>query len=61
MPSRSGTGRGGDIAIVGWAQTAMERHTEKSETQLLMNAISAALAPLGLTSCRHRLHLPREL
>jgi acetyl-CoA acetyltransferase len=49
MPSRSETGRGGGIAIVGWAQTAMERHTEMSETQLLMNAISAALAPLGLT------------
>jgi acetyl-CoA acetyltransferase len=27
----------------------MERHTEKSETQLLMDVISAALAPLGLT------------
>jgi acetyl-CoA acetyltransferase len=49
MPSRSEMGRGGDIAIVGWAQTPMERHTEKSETQLLMDVISAALAPLGLT------------
>jgi len=38
-----------DIAVVGWAQTAMVRHTELSEVQLLLHAISDALAPLGLT------------
>jgi acetyl-CoA acetyltransferase len=38
-----------DIAIVGWAQTEMVRHTEKSETQLLMEVITGALTPLGLT------------
>jgi acetyl-CoA acetyltransferase len=38
-----------DIAIIGWAQTAMARHTDKSETQLLIEAISGALSPLGIT------------
>ena len=38
-----------DIAVVGWAQTAMERHTEQSETQLLLHVITDALTPLGLT------------
>jgi acetyl-CoA acetyltransferase len=38
-----------DIAVVGWAQTEMVRHTEQSETQLLLHAITAALEPLGLT------------
>jgi len=38
-----------DIAVVGWAQTEMVRHTELSETQLLVRAITAALEPLGLT------------
>jgi acetyl-CoA acetyltransferase len=38
-----------DIAIVGWAQTEMVRHTEKSETQLLMEVITDALTPLRLT------------
>jgi acetyl-CoA acetyltransferase len=38
-----------DIAVVGWAQTEMVRHTDKSETQLLMDVITAALEPLGLT------------
>ena len=38
-----------DIAVVGWAQTAMERHTERSETQLLLDVITDALMPLGLT------------
>ena len=38
-----------DIAVVGWAQTDMVRHTDKSETQLLMDAITGALDPLGLT------------
>jgi acetyl-CoA acetyltransferase len=37
------------LAVVGWATTPMVRHTGKSETQLLMEAITAALAPLGLT------------
>ncbi len=39
----------GDIAVIGWAQTAMTRRTDKSETQLLIDAISDALSPLGLT------------
>ena len=38
-----------DIAVIGWAQTEMVRHTDKSETQLLMDAITGALEPLGLT------------
>ncbi len=38
-----------DIAIVGWAQTPMVRHTELSETQMLMNVITDAITPLGLT------------
>ena len=38
-----------DIAVIGWAQTAMVRHTDKSETQLLIEAISSALSPLGIT------------
>src|ERR1700735_5632263 len=38
-----------DIAVIGWGQTPMVRHTEKSETQLLMEVISDALAPLHLT------------
>jgi acetyl-CoA acetyltransferase len=38
-----------DIAIVGWAQTPMVRHTDKSETQLLLQVITDALTPLGLT------------
>src|ERR1700723_867267 len=38
-----------DIAVVGWAQTPMVRHTELSETQLLVRVITDALEPLGLT------------
>jgi acetyl-CoA acetyltransferase len=38
-----------DIAVVGWAQTEMVRHTEKSEVQLLMEVITDAITPLGLT------------
>src|SRR5271170_703561 len=38
-----------DIAVVGWAQTPMVRHTELSETQLLMEVITDALRPLELT------------
>lgn len=38
-----------DLAVVGWAQTPMVRHTDQSETQLLMGVITDALAPLGLT------------
>jgi len=37
-----------DIAVIGWAQTPMVRHTDKSETQLLMDAITGAVTPLGL-------------
>ncbi len=38
-----------DIAVIGWAQSPMLRHTEQSETQMLMDVITAALDPLGLT------------
>ena len=38
-----------DIAVVGWAKSPMLRHTEQSETQMLMDVITAALDPLGLT------------
>src|ERR1700690_2081738 len=38
-----------DMAGVGWAQTPMVRHTELSETQLLVRVITDALEPLGLT------------
>ena len=44
-----GVGTSQDIAVVGWAQTAMERHTERSETRLLMDVITDALEPLSLT------------
>ena len=37
-----------DIAVIGWAQSQMVRHTDKSETQLLMSAITDAITPLGL-------------
>ena len=49
MADRDPKGRGGDIAVVGWARTPMVRRTDKSETQLLMDAITAALEPLELT------------
>ena len=49
MAGREGAGRGGDIAVVGWAHTPMVRRTDKSETQMLMDAITDALDPLGLT------------
>ncbi len=38
-----------DIAIIGWAQTPMVRHTDQSEVQLLMQVITDALDPVGLT------------
>ena len=38
-----------DIAVVGWSQTPMVRHTDKSEVQLLMSVITDALEPLSLT------------
>jgi len=44
-----GAGISRDIAVVGWAQTEMVRHTDKSETQLLMEVITDALTPLELT------------
>ncbi len=49
MATRSPSQGAGPLAVVGWAQTPMVRHTDKSETQLLMEAITAALTPLGLT------------
>ncbi|CAO5253518.1 MULTISPECIES: lipid-transfer protein [unclassified Frankia] len=38
-----------DIAVIGWAQAAIERRTDQNETQMLMSAITDALTPLGLT------------
>jgi acetyl-CoA acetyltransferase len=38
-----------DIAVIGWAQTPMERRTDRSETRMLMDVITAALEPLALT------------
>ena len=38
-----------DIAVIGWAQTPMVRHTDKTEVQLLMSVITDAIEPLGLT------------
>jgi acetyl-CoA acetyltransferase len=38
-----------DIAVVGWAQTPMVRHTDRTESQLLLSVITDALTPLGLT------------
>jgi acetyl-CoA acetyltransferase len=50
MPTgETGNGHSHDIAVVGWAQTPMVRQTDKSETQLLMEVITDALAPLHLT------------
>ena len=45
----SGVGTSTDIAVVGWAQTPMERRTDRSETRLLMDVITAAIEPLSLT------------
>jgi acetyl-CoA acetyltransferase len=49
MDGLAGTGRGGDIAVVGWAHTPMVRRTDQSETQMLMDAITDAIDPLGLS------------
>ena len=38
-----------DIGILGWGHTDMVRKTDLSETQLLMDAITKALTPIGLT------------
>ena len=38
-----------DIAIIGWAQTPMVRHTDKTETQLLLEVVTGALDDAGLT------------
>lgn len=38
-----------DIAIVAWAHTPLVRHTDQSETQMLLHAITDAITPLGLT------------
>ena len=38
-----------DIAIIGWAQTPMVRHTDKTETQLLLEVVTGRLDDAGLT------------
>ena len=45
MASRTST----DIAVIGWAQSPMERRTDLTETQLVLRVITDALEPLGLT------------
>ncbi len=42
-----GTSR--DIAVVGWAHTPLVRRTDHSETQMLLDVITDAITPLGLT------------
>jgi acetyl-CoA acetyltransferase len=49
MATSSPSQRGAPLAVVGWAMTPMVRHTGKSETQLLLDAITDALTPLDLT------------
>ena len=38
-----------DIAIIGWAVPPMVRNTDKTEVQLLLEAITAAVADAGIT------------
>ena len=38
-----------DIAVIGWAHTPFVRQTDLGESQLLVQAITAALEPIGLT------------
>lgn len=38
-----------EIAVVSWGQTPMTRRTDHTETVLLVEAITAALEPVGLT------------
>ena len=38
-----------DIAIIGWSISPMERHTGKTEAQLLNDVISGAVADAGIT------------
>jgi acetyl-CoA acetyltransferase len=45
----SGAGPSKDIAVVGWAHTPLVRHTDRTESQLLLSVITDALTPLGLT------------
>jgi acetyl-CoA acetyltransferase len=45
----AGASPSADIAVVGWAQSPMVRHTDLTESQLLLRVITDALAPLGLT------------
>src|SRR4029077_3105983 len=38
-----------DIAIIGWRTSPMVRHTDKTETQLLLEGVSGALDHTALT------------
>jgi acetyl-CoA acetyltransferase len=38
-----------DIAIIGWGLSPMERHTGKTETQMLLEAITGAVDDAGIT------------
>ncbi len=38
-----------DIAIIGWSVSPMERHTAKTETQMLLEVVSGAVDDAGIT------------
>jgi acetyl-CoA acetyltransferase len=38
-----------DIAIIGWAMSPMERHTAKTETQMLLEVVTGAVGDAGIT------------
>jgi acetyl-CoA acetyltransferase len=38
-----------DIAIIGWSVSPMERHTAKTETQMLLDVVTGAVGDAGIT------------
>jgi acetyl-CoA acetyltransferase len=38
-----------DIAIIGWSVSPMERHTAKTETQMLLDVVTGAVTDAGIT------------
>jgi acetyl-CoA acetyltransferase len=38
-----------DIAIIGWSVSPMERHTAKTETQMLLEVVTGAVEDAGIT------------
>jgi acetyl-CoA acetyltransferase len=51
MVQRDGYGRNGgdEIAIIGWAVSAMVRNTDKTEVQMLLEVITDAVSDAGIT------------